>query len=95
MELPPSQLLDISLLKKHLPKGYIRKIAARIKMANEALSEDEQIASSDFMISKVVNEMKHHHPIFPFVIEIIMEKKEADKKMENWLRDTINKIITP
>lgn len=82
-------------LKEFLPKGYIKRVAAKVKKANEVLADEEQIASSDFMISKVVNEMKYNHPIFPFVIELIMEKKEADKEMENWLRDTINKILTP
>lgn len=95
MEKPVNYFPNRLDIKRHLPRGYIKKVAGRIKKVNEDLSLKEQIASSDFMISKVVNELKHNHPIFPFVIEVIMEKKEADKEKEKWLRDTFTKIITP
>lgn len=94
MEKSPNYLPDSTDLKRHLPRGYIKKVAAKIKRANQGLSEEERIACSDFMISKVVNEMKHSHPIFTYVIEVIMEEKKAERDMKNRLKDTFNKITT-
>lgn len=95
MEKTPNYLPGSTDLKRYLPRGYIKKVASKIKKVNAELSEGGQIACSDFMISKVVNEMKHNHPIFPFIIEVIMEKKAADKEIEDKLKDTLIKITTP
>lgn len=94
MENKANNLLVGVDLKKYLPRGYLRKISEKIKAANAERPEEDQIASSRFMISKIVNESNTEHPIFPFVIEVIVEKSEQDKGFRDKFKANLEKFAT-
>jgi hypothetical protein len=94
MENKVNTLLEGVDLKQYLPRGYIRMISERIKAANLERPEDDQIASSRFMISKIITESNTKHPIFPFVIEVIVEKSEQDKGFRDKYKANLEKFAS-
>jgi hypothetical protein len=94
MENPSKNLLAGVDLKKHLPNGFLKKISKKIELANKELPKDKKIPSSIFTISKVIKARDTDHPIFPFVMEVIIEKDKEDRQRKEQLKDKFQQFVS-
>lgn len=92
MENRSKNLLEGVDLKKHLPNGFLKKISNKILKANQHLPDDKKIPSSIFTISKVIKSRNTDHPIFPFIMEVIIEKDQQEKQRQESLKEKFDQF---